>query len=173
MGRSRQAIRRATGVRALALIAAILAIVCSITLAADNPARRVVFVCEHGNVKSLMAASYFNQLAAQRGLPFNAVSRGVALDSTTVPKPIAAGLRADGIDVSHFHPSKVASADLVDAARVIAIGTQIPTKAGEQLIERWDDVPPASTSYDAARSALKAHVAELLDQLSEAHPTAK
>jgi len=75
--------------------------------------------------------------------------------------------------VSHFHPSKVASADLVDAARVIAIGTQIPTKAGEQLIERWDDVPPASTSYDAVRSALKAHVAELLDQLSEAHPTAK
>lgn len=154
--------------RILALSAAMLAIVCSITFAADNPARKVVFVCEHGNVKSLMAASYFNQLAAQRGLPFSAVSRGVAPDSTTVPKPIAAGLRADGIDVSSFHPSKVASADVVDAARVIAIGTQIPTnaKTREQLIERWDDVPPASTNYDAARSSLKAHVAELLDRLA-------
>ena len=161
--------------RALALSAAILAIVCSIALAADNPVRRVVFVCEHGNVKSLMAASYFNQLASQRSLPFRAVSRGAAPDSNTVPQPIVAGLQADGVDVSGFHPSKISATDLVDAARVIAIGTQIPmnAKAGEQLVERWDDVPPASTSYDAARSSLKAHVAELLDRLSEARPMVK
>jgi hypothetical protein len=46
---------------------------------------QVLFVCEHGNVKSLMAVSYFNQLAQERRLPFRAVSRGTAPDSTTVP----------------------------------------------------------------------------------------
>ena len=155
--------------RVLALVVATLVLACSLASAAEHDSdKKVVFVCEHGNVKSLMAASYFNQLAAQRGLPFRAVSRGVAPDSTTVPKPIAAGLHADGVDVSDFHPSKVAAADVADAARIVAIGTELPSDAGarEPNIERWDDVPPASTSYDAARSSLKTHVAELLDRLA-------
>ena len=42
---------------------------------------RVVFVCEHGSVKSLIASLYFNQRAQQRGLPFKAVARGTAPDS--------------------------------------------------------------------------------------------
>jgi arsenate reductase (thioredoxin) len=156
-------------VRIFALVLATLVALCSAASAAEHAAtKQVVFVCEHGNVKSLMAASYFNQLAAQRGLPFHAVSRGSAPDSTTVPKPIVAGLHADGVDVSDFHPSKVAAADVVDAARVVTIGTQLPANAAaeETHVERWDDVPPASTSYDAARGSLKAHVAELLDRLT-------
>jgi arsenate reductase (thioredoxin) len=156
-------------VRVFAPVVATLAIVCGMAAAAEHDATKtVVFVCEHGNVKSLMAASYFNQLATQRGLPFRAISRGAAPDSTTVPKPIVAGLHADGVDVSVFHPSKIAAADVADAARVVAIGTELPADASteESRIERWNDVPPASTSYDAARSSLKAHVAELLDRLA-------
>src|SRR6185295_11953988 len=65
---------------------------------------QVLFVCEHGNVKSLMAASYFNQLAHERRLPYRAVSRGSAPDSTTVPPAIIDGLRKDVIDVASFHP---------------------------------------------------------------------
>ena len=155
--------------RILALVVATMAMVGGTASAAEHDAtRQVVFVCEHGNVKSLMAASYFNQLAAQRGLPFRAVSRGSAPDSTTVPKPIVAGLHADGVDVSAFQPSKVAAADVVDAARVVTIGAELPAgaNADETRVEHWDDVPPASTSYDAARSSLKAHVAELLDRLA-------
>jgi hypothetical protein len=39
-------------------------------------------------------------------------------------------------------------------------------RADEQRIERWTDVPPASAGYDAARSSLKAHIAELIERLS-------
>jgi protein-tyrosine-phosphatase len=155
--------------RILAPVVATLAIVCGMVAAAEHDATNtVVFVCEHGNVKSLMAASYFNQVASQRGLPFRAVSRGTAPNSNTVPQPIVAGLQADGVDVSDFHPSKIAATDVVDAARVVAIGTELPAdaKTEEPRIERWNDVPPASTSYDAARTSLKAHVAELLDRLA-------
>ena len=70
-----------------------------VAIRADEPTPQVLFVCEHGNVKSLMAASYFNQLAAKRGLRLRAISRGSAPDSTTVPPPIIAGLRTDGVDV--------------------------------------------------------------------------
>lgn len=51
---------------------------CGLAAAAgEGSPQQVVFVCEHGNVKSLMAASYFNQLAAQRGLRWRAVSREI------------------------------------------------------------------------------------------------
>jgi arsenate reductase (thioredoxin) len=155
--------------RLLTSAIATLALVWGISSAADEAStKQVVFVCEHGNVKSFMAASYFNKLAAQRRLPWRAVARGSAPDSLTVPKPIAEALRAEGIDASVFRPAKIDAADVADAARIVTIGTDLPlgVRGEEQRIERWNDVPPASTSYDAARSSLKAHIAELLDRLS-------
>lgn len=93
---------------------------------AQTNVSQVLFVCEHGNVKSLMAASYFNQLAQERQLPLRAVSRGSAPDSTAVPLGIVQGLRGDGFDVSSFHPSAVSPSDVSAAQPVITIGTALP-----------------------------------------------
>jgi hypothetical protein len=70
--------------------------------------------------------------------------------------------------VSEFHPAKVDATEAAEAARIVMIGTDLPARIGgdQQRIERWNDVPAASTSYDAARSSLKAHVAKLLERLS-------
>src|SRR5215813_9354941 len=38
--------------------------------------RAVVFVCEHGAAKSVIATAYFNKLAAERGLAYRATFRG-------------------------------------------------------------------------------------------------
>ena len=80
-------------------------------------------VCEHGNVKSLMAASYFNELATARHLPFRAISRGRRPTPTTVPPPIIDGLKSDGFDVAGFHPTAISAADIASANRVILINT--------------------------------------------------
>jgi arsenate reductase len=130
---------------------------------------QVLFVCEHGNVKSLMAVSYFNQLAQERRLPFRAVSRGTAPDSTTVPPAIIQGLRDDGFDVSSFHPSAVRVSDISASQRVITIGTALPTDAraaAQPKIEQWNDVPPASVDYAATRDSLKSHIKKLVEQLA-------
>jgi protein-tyrosine-phosphatase len=129
----------------------------------------VVMVCEHGNVKSLMAASYFNELATARHLPFRAISRGTAPNSTTVPPPIIAGLKSDGFDVAGFHPTAISAADIASANRVILINTELSADlSGEgPPTEKWTDVPPASVDYGAARDALKTHVRAVLDQLSQ------
>jgi protein-tyrosine-phosphatase len=155
--------------RLLTSAIATLALLWGISSAADEAStKQVVFVCEHGNVKSFMAASYFNQLAAHRRLPWRAVARGSAPDSLTVPKPIAEALRAEGIDASVFRPAKIDAADVADAARIVTIGTDLPAgvQADAQLLERWNDIPPASVSYAGAREALRFHIAELLEQLS-------
>jgi sterol desaturase/sphingolipid hydroxylase (fatty acid hydroxylase superfamily) len=131
---------------ALAAFVAVLVLVYDDPSAAEPQPEQVVFVCEHGTVKSVMAASYFNQLATQRGLKWRAVSRGSAEDAT----------------------AKIVAADVADAVRIVAIGADLPAgiQVEEQRIERWDDVPPASTNPAAAQRSLAAHVADLLDRLS-------
>lgn len=129
---------------------------------------QVLIVCEHGNVKSLMAASYFNELAAARHLPFHAISRGTTPNSTTVPPPIIDGLRADGFDVANFLPTAITEADVAKAERVVLINIELASgiASGSEKFEKWTDVPPASVNYGAARNALRAHVRTLLDQMT-------
>ena len=174
MGRSRPTLRGTPGVRALAAATAALALVCGISSAADQAAAsEVVFVCEHGNVKSLMAASYFNQLAEQRGLRLRAISRGSAPDSNTVPQPIAAATarrRCRGERLPPCEGRGDRSRRSQCASSRSAPTCQQACEREEQRIERWDDVPPASTSYDAARTSLKTHIAELLEQLLREPP---
>ena len=162
--------RRRRRPRPFNLLAGVLASVCAAGCATAPPApsppqQQVLFVCEHGNVKSLMAASYFNQEAKQRGLAVRAISRGSAPDSTTVPPTIVLGLGRDGVDVATFRPAKVAASDVASSQRLVLINTELPSDVpvGEVRAERWSDVPAASTDFAAAREALQRHVRELLD----------
>lgn len=133
----------------------------------------VLFVCQHGNVKSLMAASYFNRLAAERGLPYRASARGAAVEAPEVPTGIATKLKAEGFDVSAFRATPVSKADVTRAQRVILIETSLPDVSNEASakVERWDDVPAASVDYPAASQVLQAHIEQLLDQLARRQQT--
>ena len=42
--------------------------------AASSPS--VIFVCEHGAAKSVIATACFNKLSAERGLPYRGTFRG-------------------------------------------------------------------------------------------------
>jgi hypothetical protein len=81
---------------------------------ASDPAS-VVLVCEHGSVKSLIAASLFNASARERGLPFRAIARGVTPDAS-VPTNIAAALKQEGFDVRRFKPSVVSKSGRLNGA---------------------------------------------------------
>jgi len=128
----------------------------------------VVFVCEHGSVKSLIAASLFDRAAEKRGLPFRAVSRGVSPDDA-VPARIAAALREDGFEIDGFRPQGLATTDVARATRVVAIGVDLTVHAdvARVSIQSWDDVPAASVDYAAARATLQRHIDDLLDDLQE------
>ncbi|MFZ6760353.1 hypothetical protein ACO0K9_24380 [Undibacterium sp. Ji50W] len=143
------------------------AMVASAEDAADTTGK-ILFICEHGNVKSLMAVSYFNKIAQERHLPFVAVSRGIVPDSITVPPPIVDGLRQEGFDVAAFHPTKLTALDIDSARRAIAISVDSPISIGSNgsSILAWNDVPPASVDFKASSASLKAHIEALLTQLT-------
>ena len=154
----------------LGLFVAFLVAACVVPIKHVAPtAPQVLFICEHGNVKSLMAASYFNKLSQERHLPYRAISRGSAPDSTTVPPAIVEGLRRDGFNVAEFRPVAVTSSDVTASQHVVLIGADLPAnvQAYKSEPERWMDVPAASIDYAAARDSLRSHVAELLDRIKQ------
>jgi hypothetical protein len=125
----------------------------------------VVFVCEHGSVKSMIAALWFNRLASERGLRIRAESRGVDPDAR-IPDAIARHLRDDGFDLSGMVPTRLQGEDLTKAAHVVAIGATSPLFEGLASVpERWDDIPPASVDYRAARDAMRLRLGSLVDAL--------
>jgi arsenate reductase (thioredoxin) len=126
----------------------------------------IVFVCQHGNVKSLIAAQWFNRLAAERGLSVRATARGVTPENP-VPPAIAERLRGDGLDVAGYEARELAPADLERAARLVLIGVEPPAwLAGKTaVVEKWEGIPPASERYEESRDALRARIEALLGAL--------
>jgi arsenate reductase (thioredoxin) len=147
---------------------ALLAVMAVLAFDGRSPAEpTVLFVCEHGNVKSLIAREWFNRLAASRGLRVRSVSRGLRPEAG-VPPPIAAWLERDGFDVRRFEARALAEADLEHASRVVMIGVEAPPwLAGARLpVDRWEGIPAASESYTASRDALRSRIVALLDVLA-------
>lgn len=130
------------------------------------PDARVLFVCLHGSAKSLIAAEYFNRLAAARGLGARATSAGTEPDET-IPPGVAQGLGDDGIDVSGRRPLRPAPADVEGAAVVVTFACDLGDLAARApRIERWDDVPAVSQDFTRARHVIVARVARLLDAIA-------
>jgi len=129
--------------------------------------RVVVFVCEHGSAKSVIAAAYFNKLAAERGLAVRAVARGTDPDEELGPKAVA-GIAADGLAPAEAAPRRYSAAEGAGAARLVAFnppGGELLPGAGA---EGWDGVPPVGEDYGAARDAIVGRVVRLVEQLRAA-----
>ena len=126
-----------------------------------NP--NVLFVCLHGSAKSLIAAEYFNRLAAARGLPARATSTGTEPDET-IPPRVTQGLGADGIDVARRRPRRPTQADLDESAVVVTFACDLGDLAARApRIERWDDVPAVSEDFKRARDVIVAKITALLE----------
>ncbi|HSL43277.1 MAG TPA: hypothetical protein VK897_07590 [Anaerolineales bacterium] len=126
-----------------------------------NP--RIVFVCEHGAAKSILAATYFNQLASQMGLDIRAIARGTNPDDALSPQTVT-GLAKDGLTPAESTPQKLTEADLESAQHVIAF-CELPAGDQSQItVQRWDDVPPVSENYEQARDVIVNRIHQLLER---------
>lgn len=125
----------------------------------------VVFICEHGAAKSVIATEYFNKLAAERGLAVRAIARG-ADPQADLSVSAVRGLQADGLPPTLAAPRPITALELRSSARIVAFDCGQPTmKALKAMDTCWDDVPMVADDYARARNAIRAHVAAMIDQL--------
>ena len=124
----------------------------------------VVFVCEHGAAKSVIATAYFNKLAEERGLPFRATFRGTTPQDDLSVRAVA-GLKADGLAIPSGKPTAISDGDVARATHIFAIGCTLPEKAQRSgKASDWSDVPD-DQGYGPMRDAIVRHVKQLLDEI--------
>jgi protein-tyrosine-phosphatase len=126
----------------------------------------VVFVCEHGAAKSVIATAYFNKLSRERGLPYRATFRGTAPQAELSASALQ-GLRDDGVEIPDGRPSAISVSDVETATHVFAIGCTLPstvTQSGKAA--SWSDVPE-DEGYVGTRDAIVRHITALLDELQQ------
>ena len=78
----------------------------------------IVFVCEPGAAKSILAAAYFNKLTNEKGSDLRAIARGTHPDAELSPQTIIA-LSKDGLQATESTPQKLTEADVQNAEAVI------------------------------------------------------
>ena len=128
--------------------------------------QQVLFVCEHGAAKSILAASYFNALARQQGLPLQASARGTAPDPAVLPA-VAEGLAAERIPLCEAVPQALQPADLAAASLVVSFDQPavVAAAGGTAQAVAWDGLPPVSADYPRARAAILERVHALIQGL--------
>ena len=127
---------------------------------------KIVFVCEHGAAKSVIAAAYFNKIAAERGLPDRAIYRGASPQAELSVNALK-GLKEDGMTLPTAKPSPISQGDVAAATHIFAIGCTLPSHAAASgKADSWDDVPE-NQGYAAQRDAIRKHVEQLIDQLQK------
>jgi arsenate reductase len=130
------------------------------------PAPEVLFICEHGAAKSIIAAAEFNKMAEQRGLPHRAIARGTNPDPSFSPATVS-GLRKDGLPEPKGKPQMVTAADVNRANRVVTLGCKLPNSVAKPTkTVDWNDISSPGKDYDSARTDVVRHLEQLLDELS-------
>lgn len=128
----------------------------------------VLFVCEHGTVKSLLAKVYFEQYAKEVGLAMRAESRGTHADSI-VPPWMQRGLALDHVELGTWRPRTLAAGDLAAASYIVSFDVPAAATAGATVPRsQWDGLPSVSENYANGRDAIRARVRLLVDSLKRA-----
>ena len=129
-----------------------------------NQNSTIVFVCEHGAAKSIIAAAHFNQLAREKNLNLHAIARGIHPDAELSPKTIV-GLEEDGLTLVEALPIQLIQEDIESARRIVSFCDLPEEYHQEAILEYWLDIPPVSEDYGKSRDAIVAHLQKLIDRL--------
>jgi arsenate reductase (thioredoxin) len=128
------------------------------------PTPVIVFVCEHGAAKSIIAATYFNRLAREKNLSLHAIARGTHPDAELSAKTVA-GLREDGLSPAESIPTKLTWEDLKSAQQIVSF-CDLPEEYDQKVsVEQWLDIPPIGENYRQTRDAIVARLQKLIERL--------
>jgi protein-tyrosine-phosphatase len=132
--------------------------------AAACPARKVLFVCPAGTVKSAIAREALRKRAAALAIPVDVRSRGLSIEDHLYPE-LAERLDADGLTPSAEPARPLAPADARWADIVIAFD-EAASAPGLARARAWR-TPSWNADYDRAKTDLDQRLDVLLTELAK------
>jgi arsenate reductase (thioredoxin) len=128
----------------------------------DSPV--VIFVCEHGAAKSIVAAAYFNKLVQDRKIKVRAIARGTHPDKE-ISKAANDGLIRDGLKPGEQEPRLLSRSEAANAISLITFCPLPNEFLSMPFVEDWSDIPPVSEDYDRSRDAMLDRIRRFLESL--------
>jgi arsenate reductase len=129
--------------------------------------KHVLFLCPHAAAKSVLAMTYFSDLARKKGLDVSVDNAGTEPDPVINPK-VEAYLKEEGFVLTGFMPSMLTDNHLESADIVVSMGciSADQITEGVRYID-WSDVPLLSDGFQISRDLIYQHVEALVSELSE------
>lgn len=127
----------------------------------------IIFVCEHGAAKSVLAAAHFNRLAGELGLELKAGARGTNPDQE-ISEQTMQGLSQDGLAPPEPVPQRLALEDIRSARYLVSFFGLPAEYAQVGFVEQWDGIPAVSENYDQARDAILERLDLLISRMRRA-----
>jgi arsenate reductase len=128
--------------------------------------KKIIFVCQHGAAKSVIAASYFNKLANERKLNYTAECRGIDPDSV-VSQSAKDGLMKDNLFDPQTKPQKLVPGDTANVEKIILFAP-LPSDLRTSIkTENWSKIENVDGDYSKRRQAIVEKINELLDNLEK------
>jgi arsenate reductase len=128
--------------------------------------KKIIFVCEHGAAKSVIASAYFNKLAKDRHLDYMAECRGTNPDNEVSAKA-KEGLTADHVYDNKTKPKKLVIDDTFKAERMILFTSLPPNFKTNVPTEDWSGLENLDGDYTERRDAIVKQINTLLDTLEK------
>lgn len=120
--------------------------------------KTVIFICDHGAYKSVVAAAAFNKMAREQGLNVHAIARGIAPNALN-------GLKQDSFSQITSTPQKLSNEELANATYVVAFCT-LPASYNTPLsFEDWTKIPLINGNYLDFRDSVLPQVKLLIHNL--------
>ncbi|HEY0655718.1 MAG TPA: hypothetical protein VGD65_21435 [Chryseosolibacter sp.] len=136
------------------------------TLDSNGQTRKVLFVCEHGAGKSVVAAAYFNKIAKERNLNWEATCRGTDPDPE-IGQSTKEGLTSDKLLETNLKPQKLAKTDTSGVERIIVF-TRLPDDFAKSIRqEDWSAVKNIDGTYQMRKEALIKKINEFFDSVEK------
>ncbi len=138
------------------------------TLTLSEPEiQTIIFVCEYGFDKSVLAASYFNEQMKNKRLPYIAISRAAKSNKrkmNNIPTAILTDILSTGLTLRSTDVIILSQAELIDAYKVIFLD-DLPLAKSQQKLISWNNIPPLKVGVHKTLSAIKEKVDKLVKEI--------
>lgn len=128
--------------------------------------KNILFLCPHAAAKSVLAMTYFADLAGKAGLNIAVSNAGTEPDPVLNPA-VGDLLLTEGFDLTGFIPGLLTDEDLASADMIVSLGCidaeQAPAGAD---FRDWSDVPLLSDGFQVSRDKIYSHVVNLVEELA-------
>jgi len=128
----------------------------------------LVFVCNYGFDKSVIAASYFNEVMKNKRLHYKAISRAAEAnlhETNSIPTAILTDILSTGLTLQTTNVTTLSETEVNSAYKIICLDKPLENLKDHKNLIFWKDIPPLKAGIDKTTSIIKEKVDKLVKEI--------